>query len=337
MTSNQGTTPTKKKNKRYFVIYGYMILILLILATGSAYAWLLLTETPRVSNLSVYVNSFSGMQISISPEEDAWSQQLTYEELFPDTYELRPATYSARDGAFYGANYSLTGKLRDEWDPLNDNDNANNTTDENYYCVASFYARTDTRVQVSLAPAVTLQDDLAISGTYLMGRPEWNADEIRHDNGGHGAEYAIRIAINVIRLDGQLSPTGEEELYIYEPNATYHADGSYGYVPTPGIDGTPSLIDEDRIIKQNTSRWGEKDPPEHDALLYHAGSFTGDTKLFTMEEGEVVLLRLTVWLEGRDVDCTNAIADASLFANIQFEAETIGGGGLVPIPKNGEK
>ena len=335
MTHSQNTNPPKKKTKGFLVVYAYVILILLILATGSAYAWMLLTQTPRVSNLSVYINSFSGMEIAASPEkEDAWSQQLTYEQLFPESYELRPATWSAQDKMLYGAVYSITGKIQeDKWKPLSDSENANSTSEENYYCVASFYARTDTAVQVSLAPAVTLQENTAIAGTYLMGRPEWNADDVCHDNGGRGAEYAIRIAIGVTRLDGALSPLGEEEMYIYEPNATYHADGTYGYVPTPSIDGTPSLVPEDKIIAQNTSRWGEKTPHEHNALLYHAGSFTGDAKLFTMQEGETVKLRLIIWLEGRDVDCTNKIEDASIFANLQFDAQTIGGGGLVPIPK----
>mgnify|MGYP003313529373 CR=1 FL=1 len=53
-----------------------------------------------------------------------------------------------------------------------------------------------------------------------------------------------------------------------------------------------------------------------------------------MDAGEVVQLQAFIWLEGQDVDCTNAIADAHIIANLQFAVDPVGGSGLVPIPRN---
>jgi hypothetical protein len=43
------------------------------------------------------------------------------------------------------------------------------------------------------------------------------------------------------------------------------------------------------------------------------------------------MIRLYVWLEGQDVDCTNAIQESQILANIQFDAVTDNGSGMVPI------
>ena len=55
---------------------------------------------------------------------------------------------------------------------------------------------------------------------------------------------------------------------------------------------------------------------------------------------ETVMIRIYIWLEGQDVDCTNAIADARITANIQFLAQSYHDSGMSPVetettpPKN---
>ena len=333
MESEQIQTQSSPKKKVNLILYSYMVLILLILTTVATYAWFSLSANPRVSNLSFYINSVHGMEISLDPDT-GWSQHISSEEMFDEQYVLRPATYSQKTKSFYGLEYRLDGKIRNEWFPLIEQIHSNSTSESNYYCVATFYARTDAQTTISLAPALALNDDFEVAGTYLMGKPGWNEDKIKHDNLGKGAQNAIRVAIKVIRLDSQYIPTGEEEFLIYEPNSNMHNDGTSGYVPTPSIDGTPTIIDQDKIITQSTSYWGESDPVERDKLVYRMGTFDGDTELFTMKANEVVKIQIIIWLEGQDVDCTNNIADAAVIANIQFNANTEGGGGIVPINPN---
>ena len=134
-------------------------------------------------------------------------------------------------------------------------------------------------------------------------------------------------------MDSEFNPTGEEDFFIYEPNANRRNIVGYGYEPTPSIDGTPTLIDQNKIITQSASSWFESDPVERDVLRYRAGEFDGTSELFTMQADEVVKIQIIIWLEGQDIDCTNDISDASVIANLQFDATTEGGGGIVPIPK----
>lgn len=324
------------KKKRYLMLYGYVVAILLILTTVSTYAWFSLTATPRVSNLNIYINSSPGMEISVDPNGKGWTEQLSYEDLFADNYLLRPVTWSEQDRMFYGANYSIDGKLKESWDPLEGDRYFNNTSQDNYYCIGTFYARAGSGLQVSLAPALAIEGGFAASGTYLMGEPAWNEKDILHDNQGKGAENAIRIGIKVTRLNADYTPTdAPADFFIYEPNADTHNDGTVGYVDTPSIDGTDTLIEKERILTQSASTWSESDPIQRDVLVHRMGTFDSSSVLFDMAADEIVQIQIIIWLEGQDVDCTNAIADARIVANLQFEVENVGGSGLVPIPSNG--
>ena len=70
---------------------------------------------------------------------------------------------------------------------------------------------------------------------------------------------------------------------------------------------------------------------QRDVQMYHLGEFTTDTSLFSLPSGGMVRIELYIWLEGQDVDCTNAMNGAQLIANIQFTGETRNQSGLKPI------
>ena len=318
--------------KKYLFIYLYMIIILLILTAVSSYAWLSMTKTPRVSNLSLYVNAFPGMEISLDPYAEEWTQQIKYSDMFSEEYKLRPATWSESDQRFYGARYSFDGRSVNSWEPLTDERHANNTSLDNHYCIGTFYARAGSNVIVTLTDAVEIDEGVSGSGTFLIGKPVWNEETLLHDNGGKGAETAIRIGIRVIRLNEDFTPTDEQPLFIiYEPNGDAHADGSFGYLDTPSIDGSATLVPSDRIIRQSSSSFIESDPVHKFSVIHQLGEFEGSTEIFELEQNETVMIQLYVWLEGQDVDCTNAISDAMILANLQFNATVKGSSGLVPI------
>ena len=118
MESNQTNSQKGPKKKGFLILYSYLVLILLILTTVATYSWFSLSANPRVSNLSFYVNSVQGMEISSRPD-GGWSQHIPSDELFADKYELRPATYSEKDGCFYGLAYRYDGKIRNVWFRIN--------------------------------------------------------------------------------------------------------------------------------------------------------------------------------------------------------------------------
>ena len=325
------TNWTKKKLTK-IIIYFYILLILFLLLTVSSYTWFSRSKLNRVSNMSVYVNTPVGLQIAARPDSEEWGQQLSYVDLVNESSPLRPVTYSEDSDQFFAAVYDIDGRLTGEWIPLTDECHANRNNYEGYYSVVTIYARTDEHAEVALAPAVALDGGKDASGTYLIGVPKWDSDKIAHTNAGEGAENAVRIGIKITRLDGNDEPTGELPLfYIYEPNCDTHLDGSIGYVDTPSIDGDATLVSEDMIIKQSASSWTEADPVQKNVQLHTFGEFQKDPKLFTLEAGEKVMIQFYIWLEGQDADCTNAIKEAQIMANIQFISDTRHQSGLQPI------
>ena len=321
-----------KKGKAHLLLYFYMILILLLVTTVSTYTWFSLSKTPRVSNMSIYISVMNGLEFSLTPDGNDRGKQLAFVDMVDETSPLRPVTWSDAQHRFFAAEYGMDGRHSGEWMPLSDERNANRSDDDGYYCIATFYATSDDTMKVSLTPAVEVTEGKQGAGTYLVGTPLWNDDTISHDNGGKGAENALRVGIQITRLDMFGFPADEPPLfYVYEPNADRHNDGSWGLVNTPSIDGTDTLVPPDKIITQTASDWAENDPIQQNVLMYSLGDFVGDTYLFTIHEDEMVMIRLYLWLEGQDVDCTNAIADAKITANIQFLAVSDDESGWDPV------
>ena len=332
------STQKRKKIRPWrLVIYVYMLLILMSLLTVASYTWFSLSKTPRVSDMYMFVNAPKGMELSADSEapDDDWVLQLDFRELVDETTPLRPVTWSNVRQQFFAASYGIDGRLMPivSWQPLTDDRNANKDNLDGYYIKASFYARTDQALEVSLSPAVEVAEGIDGSGTYLIGTPLWDDQAILHSNGGQGAECAVRIGIRITRLDDNHDPDPDETpvFFIYEPNSDRHINAPLGYIPTPSIDNTPHLVDEEFLIRQTSSTWKEAYPVQREVVIHELGEFVDEPKLFAMELNEMVLIDLYVWLEGQDVDCTNRINEAQILASIQFEAKPENQSGMVPI------
>lgn len=320
-----------KKSKLGIWLYFYLVLFLFMILTVASYSWFSLSKLNRVSNLSLYVNAPVGMQIALSPDDEDWGQQVSWQDMLSEMSPLRPVTWSEANQRFYAAVYGVDGRMTGEWRPLSDDRNANRSSFDSYYCFATFYGKTDERVRVSLAPAVATEEGKSGSGTYLIGRTLWDSGKISHYNGGFGAENAVRMGIRVTWLDENNQPSDKTIFYIYEPNCDAHADYSKGYVNTPSIDGNDTLIPEDRLIKQTQTMWTEADPVERGVVIHEFGNFESEKDLFIMEADETVMIRLYIWLEGQDVDCNNIMNKAQIMANVQFTAITEHRPGMDPI------
>ena len=325
----------KRIRKPNVVLWIYMLLILFTLLTVASYTWFSLSRTPRVSDMNMYINAQSGLELSEDPLAEEWKLQLDFVDLVDVTSPLRPITWSDRRQQFYAATYGVDGRLTDLswWQPLTDDRNANKDNIEGFYIKATFYARTDVAMEVSLSPAVEIDKGLKGSGTYVIGTPVWDYQQIVHNNGGQGAENAIRIGLRITPVD----ETGESinkpaKFYIYEPNADAHTYPEiFGYVDTPSIDGTSTLISDGSLIRQTASYWTEAYPVQRNAVIRTLGEFVDDTKLFEIKPGEMYRIDVYVWLEGQDVDCTNQIREAQILANIQFAGDPGGQSGMKPI------
>lgn len=313
--------------------YLYVVLLLLSLLSVATYTWFSISRTPEVGDMALYVNTPTGLELSPDPLAEEWTRQLDFMQLVGPHKPLRPVTWSDNEKRFYAATYGLDGRMTNIWDPLDDSRHANQDNTDGYYIMGTFFVRCDQKVTVSLSPAVEVEEGLQGSGTFVIGEPIWDPDSIVHRNGGHGAELAIRIGFLIQKTDMTGQPLQEDSVfYIYEPNSDQHNDGSSGYVDTPSIDLSDSLVPPDSLVVQTMNTWQEADPVEKNMVVRTLGEFTTETELFSLSTKELAKITVYVWLEGQDIDCTNVIGqEAKLLASIQFATESDGQSDLIPI------
>ena len=319
----------QRKQTAIWLLLG--LLILLPLCSVATYTWFSISRTPKVSDMEMTINSTAGLELAWSPDatDEEWGKHLTFTDAVPDTTLLTPVTWSDRDECFYTVTFGDDGRVKEVGTQLSDDKDTNDR--DGHYVKFTLYGRAHEHVDVSLAPAAEMKEGTACAGTYLIGPPKWNADTLRHTDGGDGAQYAVRVGLRITPLAAD-GTEGDPIFVVYEPNGDSHRDGSVGYQPTPSIDGTDALVPSDRLIVQSTSSFSESDPVLRDTVQYDLGDFEGDASLFQLATGEMVKIDVYIWLEGMDADCVNAIGRGALiFANLQFLAEPHHNSGLVPI------
>ena len=84
----------KKKRRWLIFIYLYMLIVLFTLLTVSSYTWFSLSRMPRVSDLYMFVNTQTGLELSLTPDAEEWELQLDFRDMVDITTPLRPVTWS---------------------------------------------------------------------------------------------------------------------------------------------------------------------------------------------------------------------------------------------------
>ena len=324
----QITNPEKKKRRKTTLLLIYLLFVMLPLLSASTYTWFSLSKTPKINTMSLYVNVPAGLEITWTPEyENSWGQHLDYADYVQSDTVLKPATYADETQTFYGALFGMDGRISGLSYALSDEKHTNRNDSSGYYLKMTCYVRTDADVSVSLSRAQ------GNSGTYLIGTPLWNGEDVLHNDGGNGAQSAVRVGFRITKYDTNGTPSEEPFFIIYEPNCDMHAEDSTDYIPTPSVDGSESLVSEHRLIRQTKTQWEEMDPVQKDALIYHYGEFLDDPFLFNLNEDCMAQIEIYLWLEGQDVDCTNEIGEAAqIFASIQFHSVLLSNSGMEAIP-----
>lgn len=280
--------------------------------------------------MGLSVDCGTGMELAFTPDSDDWTQHLNFTDYIDEIGILKPVTWSEDEKCFYSADFGHDGRIKGITERLSDSANTNSKKSNGYYLKYTCYARTGEPVKVSLTPAVVGADGTQGAGTYVIGTPLWDGENILHNNGGNGAEYSIRVGLNIVMFDSETKERKDESVfYVYEPNCDMHIDGSQGITDTASINGTATLVPEDRLIQQTTSTWTEADPVQRGVIIRDLGDFVSDTYLFELGVDEFAKIDVYVWLEGQDTDCTNEIGDeAQIFVNLQFDAQAKTNSGL---------
>lgn len=319
----------RMRKSKYFALYTYVLLVLLVLTSVASYAWFEISRNPSVKDMQMYITSAYGLELSVDPTVGGWGQQID----FWDTQELskfkekkygfqkpilQQITWSEANDQFFAPVYGYDGRLVSffnnyadaerrviGWQPLEDKSHANKATWlEGHYIKTTVYARSGQITDVTLAPEAFMKGIPA--RTYVKGNP----------NTGRGPESAVRFGFRMTWMeldDGNLVevPDTRSSMYVYEPNCDVHADGTINqYIRTDSIDnevigqgGTiPEgetaipLVPEERLIKQKFPDLTDPDTP---------GVFETNPVLCTIKPGEIVRIEIYFWLEGQDVDCSN--------------------------------
>lgn len=320
--------------KQRTIAYLWLFIGMLSLLVCSSLAWFTISASPNVADMGIFVNAPAGLELARAydaPDEE-WGQNLSFSDLVSEDSPLRPVTWSEQEQCFKAVRYGLDGRQSGKLKTLSDESNANRMDNEQYYIVGTFYMRTDTPGGVLLADAMELNNGEYGAGTYVIGKPEWNAALGTHEDAGKGAQYAVRLGFRITQVDPNTGQSvGGSRFLIYEPNADSHLDHSVRYINTRSIDGGESLVSAARLLVQSTSTWQEANPAQKDVTVKTLGEFTTGRTLFEIGNEQVFRIKLYIWVEGQDVDCYGLPEDAKLLANIQFENDSVSQSGMVEI------
>ncbi|NCA99336.1 MAG: hypothetical protein EOM70_08175 [Clostridia bacterium] len=312
-------------NRQKLMVAAWISAVTLVVLTTATYAWMSIASILKVTDLSLNVITDNALEIAqdVAGQPGAWSTVLNLDGFEPASVNLSPVTWSQADTTFYAPRYGLDGRPTFT-EPLqvarvqtgNPVPVPDAIEQSGFLLAFDVWVRTSaSNCGVELSEPLPVNDTQAGYGTFVIGKPIWNATAVRHDDGGSGAQNALRIAF--LSYD---EPDGLPGKFIlYEPNA----NSSGEIMVTPAIDGSAGLTTDDYRIVQAVSTWQEQDPVLRDQVSYTMGNFLNEpVSLFNLKAGHPRRISVFIWLEGQDSECTNAIASAQLQVNLQFKART---------------
>jgi len=328
----------KKKIGEKALISLLLALIGFVALTTAAYAWIGVSRVPFITNMSISVLTENGIMCAPDkdglPDTDRWSTYMDLDEYTADMVPIRPATYlpDEEGNLFHMITYDLTGRTAGV-KPLEE-ENFNQTYSENPGYEAAFQDAVDggymyyidmwmmtnnVNADIYLMDGETDADGQLSGGTYCIGEPTWNEDEVKHEDAGYGLECSVRFGFEWQNTDMNGNPIGEKNFVIYEPNADIHPQLSEGAIATENVRGE-ELIDTEHLITQKAYTWQESSPVLADTVKYTVGEFINNPQLLRIEKLGMVKIRVYVWIEGQDYDCKAYAAahEVNLRANFSF-------------------
>lgn len=282
-----------------------MVLVSVIALSGVSYAWFTLSPKATVGELSLNVVAAEGLQISV--DADKWVSKLEQTDIVSGAYEgsknmiptaaVAPVstagTIAAGDMVFFNGSTQDGTKLTTTAATISDGTG-------NFYAFDLFFNILDKDVTLKLGAGSIV--------TSADGVETCLASRVAFVNCGTAATPALATA---------LTATAESAKVIWEPRAEERSKGardqgittgvtSYKGVSAAGTDFDPST-DTTYLSAVSTATYAEG--------ANHATA--ADQTLFTISKG-ITKVRVYIWLEGQDVDCTNDISGNSFTTLLNF-------------------
>ena len=284
----------KKQNTAKKAVLPALLAVLCSTAalTSVSYAWFTLGNTAEVGDIEVNVQAADGMQVSV--DAISWKS-------FIPVADLQNVD---------------TNLFASELAPVSTNGKMTNGVHTFYN---GEYDKDGTTVLASLAPTAKgeneyIQFDLYVKLDKAKQFQLNTGSKVTSDGESH---FASRVSFADLGVKDNpteaLALTEASEIKIWEPNADQHTDAAcYAGAQdgekysTQGVNG----VDTDGVATTAVVTTYQ--------TTVAAGVATAET-LLNLEAG-INKVRVTIWLEGQDVDCLNDIASTKLTAALKFVA-----------------
>ena len=284
----------KKSTRRTMMMSSLAMLLVAVLALGTAtYAWFTASNKGYISNIEFTATAADGIQLSA--DGLAWTSNLDF-----SAFNVADTTLSPRstNGILNNGTFVM---YRADMDANTGTFTTVQDTNGYYDLVFYVYNSGSADVNVFLGSETTVEDGDPDHNTTLatrIGLVKWN-DQVTFIEGS--AEYQQNLA----SLTGQNGGVS----FIYEPTA--HAD----YYAVIGA-GT-GLQPVDPVAIPHVIANGSCISTSPVAVQTQLGNTT--TNIGVIEAGKVALVHLYIWIEGQDIDCSNAVASGAVTINLVFE------------------
>ncbi len=286
----------KKSTRRTMMMSSLAMLLVAVLALGTAtYAWFTASNKGYISNIEFTATAADGIQLSA--DGLGWTSNLDFSSFNITNTTLTPRSTNnalGSNGLFtmYGADMDAnTGTFTTA------------VRTDGYYDITFYiYNSGSADVTVFLGSESTVVDGDPNHNTTAatrLGFVKWN-DQVTYVEGS--AEYQTDLA----SLNGNNGGT----YFIYEPTA--HAD--YYAVIGAGSGLQPVDAQNTPHVIANGQTGIASSPVTVVTQLSNTTSTLG-----VIQAGKVACVHLFIWIEGQDIDCSNAVASGAVSINLVFE------------------
>lgn len=283
-----------------------MIGISVLTISISAFAWFLITNTPKVENIELTADTIGTLMIAddVGNKPGEYSDTLDLQGKVKNSTYLSPVT--TKDGLTFFAPIYTENKVTDLKKETN-----KTILDTKYVYEKTFYLRAgEDASQVD-------EDKAKIYDIYLVGSSadSNNGCYVRQKGtDGDGNEITAANSIRV-SLTFEGGNSGDKVTVIYEPNSDKDNKGIEGknmaYFAYGGADKAWKEYGAYKTIQQDYDK----------SFTANSNVSSRSTVLDTITEGKDIKVTMRIWLEGMDKDCVNQVAADEIIGQIQFGSE----------------
>ena len=299
----------KKKNMAKKAVLPALLAVLCSTAalTSVSYAWFTMGNEASVEGIDVNVQAADGMQISVDAVN--WKSNLSVSDLkgvannvMPEaSTELAPVSSV---GEFYtNADENKVAGTQKMYKGTITNDKLTAVEDASNFVAFDLYVKLDVAKKFSLVKDGTTVTDSKSKNSHLSSRVSFAYF------GTHAASKpAEAVADTALETNG---------VKIWEPNSTKHTDFAIGQ--------DADIKDQKVLYKGVNAEISTGIDPNDDATelssvtTFDFGATDSTYVLYDNLGAGISKFRITIWLEGQDVDCNNDASAGQLNVDFEFQ------------------